>query len=347
MVFAVFTLRPSDWRSRYEAFKELRDCWKALRKAITRHFGANRYVSTVEVHRSGWPHLNVVLEAPLLADMVGRGAGGGVVPWLKRHALACGFGYMLSVERAKSRRALAGYVVKLAGDVETAAQKDETGRLTGEVTKLSQVPERAPRHFRRLRSSIRFLPAPYKRPDITGKLERTPLPVGEDLCAWTGAAITSDGATPGSTVAPSVATASATGDHLKRATVAAVPETGPPATGPPAAELAAVLLERAVALAEVERGLVAVPAGPAPPGFPEVCRPWDADPRARIDAERVRCLLMRGQLLATGRLTGADWTLALALWEQHLRVRAVEEAAADRRRRDRRALRGAVVPASA
>lgn len=344
-MFAVFTLRPGDWSSRYEAFKELRDRWKALRKAISRHFGVNRYVSTVEVHRSGWPHLNVVLESPVMADAVGRKASGGVVPWLKRHALACGFGYMLSVERARSRRALAGYVVKLAGDVETAARPDEAGRLTGEVTKLSQVPERAPRHFRRLRSSIRFLPPPYKRPDITGKLERTPLPA-EDLCSWTGSAITSaitaGGAMGGGAVAQPVATASAMGDHLTPATVGAG-ETGPPATGPPVPELAAVLLARAVGLAAVERSTPAAGAAvPLPAGFPEVERPLS--PRERVGAERVRCLLMRGELLATGRLEGADWSMAFALWEQHLRLQAL---AARRRRRKRRALRGAVVPASA
>lgn len=195
VVFCVFTVRPGDWSSRFEAFRELRDCWRSLRKAITRAFGGNRYVSTVEVHRSGWPHLNVVMESPLLAQFVGKGKGGGAITWLKKHALACGFGYMASAERAQSRRALAGYIVKLAGEVEHAAHPDATGRLVGEVVKLSQVPERAPSHFRRLRSSIRFLPPPYKRPDVSGELVRAPLPAGVQppSCEVTGGQLAPQG----------------------------------------------------------------------------------------------------------------------------------------------------------
>jgi hypothetical protein len=176
VVMMVFTLNPAQWKDRYEAFAELTLCWSALRKAITREYGRNDWVGTVEVHRSGWPHLNVVMFCPTLADQVGGKDFRLARAWLKRHAVACGFGYMLSVERARDKRAVAGYVVKVAGEVDKPARADASGRLVGEVVKLSQLPEEAPAHFRRLRSSIGFLPKPFKSEGVTGTLKRSPLP---------------------------------------------------------------------------------------------------------------------------------------------------------------------------
>jgi hypothetical protein len=69
---------------------------------------------------------------------------------------------------------MAGYVVKLA--------HQET--LTGEVAKLSQVPVKAPRGFRRLRSSPGFLPKRLSRGEYAGELDKRTLAQGEALDAF-------------------------------------------------------------------------------------------------------------------------------------------------------------------
>lgn len=182
-LFLVLTLDRGAWerqgKTRYDAFRELRERWRSLAKALQRRWGGYEYVSTVEVHRSGWPHLNVLLVSRWLAREArhrreGEGAvkSGPAHDWLREHAIACGFGQQCSIERAGSRRALAGYVVKVAGSVEAA----HAGAQVGEVVKMSQVPEGAPPHFRRLRSSIRFLPKPYVYENVSGKLVQSPDP---------------------------------------------------------------------------------------------------------------------------------------------------------------------------
>lgn len=187
--FVVLTLDPSQWKSRFDAFRELRERWRPLMKALRRTFQVFdedgklvedvQYVSTVEVHRSGWPHLNVIIVSKRFAQLVARGStkkSGPGHAWLVKHARACGFGYLATCETAKSRGAVAGYCVKLAGNVEQAAEKTADGRLVGEAVKFSQVPEEAPAHFRRIRSSVRFLPPPMKFEGITGELVKRPPP---------------------------------------------------------------------------------------------------------------------------------------------------------------------------
>lgn len=73
------------------------------------------------------------------------------------------------MERAQSKRALAGYVVKVA------KSHDESFRaMAGEVAKMTQVPHNAPKGLRRLRSGIRFLP-PRRKSGRTGAvIERRP-----------------------------------------------------------------------------------------------------------------------------------------------------------------------------
>lgn len=187
VVMMVLTLDPAEWKDRWEAFAELSRAWSSLRKAISRAYGGNDWVGTVEVHRSGWPHMNVVMVAPQLGDAVATDPK-GTLEWLKRHAVSCGFGWRCSIEQASSKRAVAGYIVKVAGEVESAAAPDADGRLVGEVVKLSQLPVEAKRHFRRLRSSVKFLPPPFKSqdPEVTGALIRENAPpecvdIGADL----------------------------------------------------------------------------------------------------------------------------------------------------------------------
>ena len=141
----------------------------------------NQWFSTVEAHRSGWPHVNLVLYSPELAgylenERLRRVADGQsdrestlLGGELLDAAIGAGWGRQSTAERARSSEALAGYVVKIAGTAD---------RTTGELAKLTQLPLAAPPRFRRLRSGKGFLPKRHgTRPGWTGTLvrrQRTP-----------------------------------------------------------------------------------------------------------------------------------------------------------------------------
>jgi len=129
----------------------------------------SRWVATVEAHLSGWPHLNIVMVAPELAEYLRAGAarrraavlalGGSehqaktramrVSGPLLEAALGAGWGPISSAESTRSKGALAGYIVKLAKKMDKAA---------GEIAKMTQRPTKAPIGLRRLRAGVRFLP---------------------------------------------------------------------------------------------------------------------------------------------------------------------------------------------
>lgn len=150
--------------SQFEAYADLRDKWGAsLAKKLARRFGLMRMVATVEAHRDGWPHVNVILWCPRLAQLtrgaeheagIGQGARLRVVKGPKsarpRHriervmremAVSSGFGWNVRVEAVNNRGALGAYL----------------GQLSVEVGKTAQVPVEAPAHFRRIRASKGFL----------------------------------------------------------------------------------------------------------------------------------------------------------------------------------------------
>jgi hypothetical protein len=146
---------------------------KRLRRAYGERFGA--WCAVVEAHRSGWPHVNVLLSSPKLAHDLTRererrlAAGateresellGGE---LLEHAEACGWGRQSTASAARDKNAIAGYIVKLAGQHDSSV---------GEVAKITQAPTMAPAKFRRLRSAKGFLPPRRRDPNITGALVR-------------------------------------------------------------------------------------------------------------------------------------------------------------------------------
>lgn len=184
--FWVLTLHP-DFHRRGAKFESLRDVYRTLGKKVEllrRRISyelerrgmaplGSEWASTVEAHRSGVPHVNLVIHhaglAELLrADHATRTERTAVARTLlrgefRRHALACGFGVRCSAEAARDGSdALEGYLTKTAGN------DDETH---GEVAKLCQVPRLAPRGFRRLRSGKGFLPK-RKRSGNTGCILR-------------------------------------------------------------------------------------------------------------------------------------------------------------------------------
>lgn len=147
----------------------------------------NEWIATVEAHKSGWPHLNIVMHSSELADYVrahkgehdrSSECGGcnrsgcphcrqGTLLWgpLLQHATDTGWGRISTIECARENNVerLTGYIVKLAGLADRSA---------GEVAKLTQLPTVAPERFRRLRSGKGFLPPRYKDERYTGTLVR-------------------------------------------------------------------------------------------------------------------------------------------------------------------------------
>lgn len=129
------------------------------------------WIGVAEAHRSGWPHFNLIVHSPELAaeletarlEALARGetAREATLLWgaLLDFALRTGWGPQSTAERARSADALAGYIVKLAGEADATV---------GEIAKLSQVPINAPKNFRRLRSSKGALAPKRKNPEYTG-----------------------------------------------------------------------------------------------------------------------------------------------------------------------------------
>lgn len=159
----------------------------------------NKWCAVVEAHRSGWPHLNVVLWCPELAEhlrneeaarledpeianavALARDAWQNKEPVphavreLARKATviggklgalieAAGWGKQSTAECARDIDAVTGYMVKLAGLHEGSI---------GELAKFCQAPLNAKERFRRFRCGRGFLPPRIKDPEVTGCLVR-------------------------------------------------------------------------------------------------------------------------------------------------------------------------------
>lgn len=191
-VFAVLTLDPrehrrgvSDLGGVYRDFgrrmQRLRQRWQAQAERDGLDWCGSRWVAIIEAHRSGIPHLNIVLHAPALAAhlreqyaaarLIGRSHREATLlagEW-RRHAIECGFGWSSTLEsvcqgdETRSLDAIAGYIAKAA---------KRADQVHGEIAKLSQLPTMAPRNFRRVRSGKGFLPPVRKDPAWTGTIMR-------------------------------------------------------------------------------------------------------------------------------------------------------------------------------
>jgi hypothetical protein len=170
------------WPDVQAAFKDLsrmsRNFMSSLRRMSDRNGWRNSgsdWVAAVEQHKSGWPHLNLIVYAPELAaalvkeKMAAMALGASerdaiLVQGELRHVLtAAGWGMQSTAEKARSKEALASYIVKLAG---------KFGEVSGELAKLTQAPTNAKGKFRRLRSGKGFLPPRRKNEAWTGTLIR-------------------------------------------------------------------------------------------------------------------------------------------------------------------------------
>ena len=156
------------------AYRSLVRRWQSLRQWLQRQFGRVGYVATVEQHKTGWPHLNLVVSCEGFAAAIREeDRKNGVAPgWLKGAAVRAGFGYKAWAEAPRDLEQLAGYLVKLA-------HKES---LTGEVVKLNQLPLASPPGTRRLRSSRAFLPpSTTSTGEWTGELLKYTVAAAENL----------------------------------------------------------------------------------------------------------------------------------------------------------------------
>lgn len=189
-MFWTLTL-PPEWHrwvteaSRLEAngllgrlFRRFKD---ALNKRLARMgLPSIRYFWIRETHRSGVPHLHMLVVHVELAQMLRErdaelGEHPEVAPddthlapgWLRELAEARGFGGRFDAQVARNREALSGYATKVCSTID-----DVDSQVTvGEVVKGSQVPELLPRHCRSYGYSRRFIPPRHKDPDLTGWIE--------------------------------------------------------------------------------------------------------------------------------------------------------------------------------
>lgn len=154
--------------------KFLKRLRRFCRKMGWKSFDSN-WCQVVEAHRSGWPHVNLLIRHKQLAQYLDaerqtrldNGASDLSSRLLQndilQHALDCDWGTRSTGEAVKDRGAMAGYLTKLA------AQAHEH---IGELAKITQAPTNAPLKFRRLRSGKGFLPPVKKNLQWTGGLVR-------------------------------------------------------------------------------------------------------------------------------------------------------------------------------
>ena len=143
--------------------------WQTLIQRIRRAYGETKVVRTTEQHKTGWPHINVVLKSPgLAASLKGRFDKGArtVTGELRDAIVSAGFGPVAWVDRPRDVTAIAGYLVKQA----------HRESLVGEVVKISQLPVMAPFRTRRLNSTPGFLPKKFgSTGEWTGELVKQSL----------------------------------------------------------------------------------------------------------------------------------------------------------------------------
>lgn len=170
------TVTGKRWPSVQHAFRALSRMSRNWFARLRKNYGIGKeWISVVEAHRSGWPHVNFLIWDWCLAECVAeetlaRQAAGETVGqsrllsgYLLDAALASGWGPRSTIELAQSPEAVASYACKLAGEGEA---------LAGELAKFSQLPINAPPKFRRLRSGKNFLPPRRVDPTVTGTMVR-------------------------------------------------------------------------------------------------------------------------------------------------------------------------------
>ena len=150
---------------------------------------ALRYFWVREAHKSGVPHVHLLVVDPHTADALGeRDARHNAQPGVAANgraklapaelmaaAIGAGFGERFEAELVKHKRAVVGYMTKVVGAMgdEQRAKRAayEERALAGEVTKGTQVPELLPHHCRSYGCSRGFIPPRRKDQNVTAFIE--------------------------------------------------------------------------------------------------------------------------------------------------------------------------------
>lgn len=177
-----------------DAFKSLSNNTRYFLRRLRRHQKAlgwrvldNEWVGTIEVQRNGWPHMNLILYSPELAEQLraereqlGKCKQRQLVTgWLKEAVTSTNWGTISTAEGARNRDALAGYVTKVAGNF---------ARTSGEVAKITQAPTNARMKLRRIRAGVGFLrpqgrPAGWVKGEWTGVMLKRRVRYGATVAA--------------------------------------------------------------------------------------------------------------------------------------------------------------------
>lgn len=149
------------WKNEQEAFRELSRMSRNFLARLRRWFVSkgwrsfeNKWVATVEVQKNGWPHLNLMLHSPELAEWLDENPSeldespNALRGPLREHAIGCDWGAVGFAAPSANAEALAGYLVQVGSGQE---------RTVGEISKLTQVPTNARMKLRRFRSGKGFL----------------------------------------------------------------------------------------------------------------------------------------------------------------------------------------------
>lgn len=155
--YLVLTYPARKWPDVKELFRFGVIHWSRLRKRLVREYGNILYIQTWEVHKSGYPHVNVVISNAKLHAECLKDHFAVKKSFIDVAAQEVGFGYAKWLEPLRDTEAMAGYITKLGLELTGAHHKD-------------QVPINAPRHFRRIRASRGLLPKRLKDETLTGQL---------------------------------------------------------------------------------------------------------------------------------------------------------------------------------
>lgn len=186
-VFMVLTVDQKGWESAEDAFKDIsrmhREFFAKLRTWMKRQGMrpiGREWMATVEVHRNGFPHLNILVWSPELAAYIEREQAREAErlaeqnkeydipktlfpPEILALARRAHWNVRCTAERARNYRQVVNYAAGVAGDA---------GRVISEIAKLTQLPMNAPQRFRRVRTGKSWLPPKRRDPNRTGGIFR-------------------------------------------------------------------------------------------------------------------------------------------------------------------------------
>lgn len=178
--FTTFTFNRGAYKDRDACWDSVSSCWKKFQDRLAYHYGERgrggkkalvRYITVVEQHKDGWPHLHSLIQcAELMEDLkrwgtrtVMKDGKATIIQRINSKVLRpmyveSGFGEIGDIQPPDKMEAMAGYLIKLAAE------------LTGSHRKQDQTPVQAPHGFRRLRASAGFLAPRKSAGDFTGWL---------------------------------------------------------------------------------------------------------------------------------------------------------------------------------